>query len=488
MTILNVRIVSLREATGRLVWPVAVITLSLLAAAFVDSPWLMRLTFAAAFAGIVAAVGLRSPKKLMIALVFWLVPLALLRRLLNTTNSSAGGLPDPLLLVGPFMLVVATVGANAAGAFRQLTALSKVMLALSALILLSTLNPLQGSLLTGVSSLVFYIPLLAFWIGRSLVDDRLLNRLLSIFAVLAVPAAGYGLLQVLVGLPSWDRRWVDSIGQTSLAVHGALRPFANFSSSAEFGIYLAIAVIAWPLLRPLRIALPFRLAISGLLVTAIVLDASRGIIVVLLAALGVVYGARMRLPLLPTVAIGAALVIALPSIVSRVAPTTFGQSQASVLLQHEVNGLSNPLDPNTSTAGIHLSLIMHGVRSAFTKPAGLGAGAVTIAGQKFGGIAAGTEADPSNAAVAFGLPGLLLYLVLLVLALRTAYAVAVGRRDALSLVVLGVLVVTILQWLNGGQYAIAFLPWLVLGWADRARLELPRPGRVAPPPGPRIVE
>jgi hypothetical protein len=33
-----------------------------------------------------------------------------------------------------------------------------------------------------------------------------------------------------------------------------------------------------------------------------------------------------------------------------------------------------------------------------------------------------------------------------------------------------VLVITLLQWLNGGQYAVAFLVWLVLGWVDRARL------------------
>jgi hypothetical protein len=26
---------------------------------------------------------------------------------------------------------------------------------------------------------------------------------------------------------------------------------------------------------------------------------------------------------------------------------------------------------------------------------------------------------------------------------------------------------TFLQWLNGGQYAIAFLLWLTFGWIDR---------------------
>jgi hypothetical protein len=343
--------------------------------------------------------------------------------------------------------------------------------------------------MTGVSSLIFYVPLLAFWVGRSIVDDRLLDRLLSLFALLAVPAAVYGLIQVLSGFPGWDQRWIESIGQTSLTIEGALRPFGPFSSSAEFGTYLAISLIVWLVLRPLRLALPFRLAIAGLLLTAVVLAASRGIIVVILIATGVVFGARRRLPLAPTLVLGAMLVVTLPWLVGHFAPSTYGDSQASALLQHELTGLSNPLDPNASTVGIHLSLVLNGVKSAFTHPAGLGAGAVTIAGQKFGGIAAGTEADPSNAAVAFGLPGLLLYLVLLVLAWRTAYTVAIRRRDGLSFAVLGVLAITTLQWLNGGQYAVAFLPWLVLGWADRARQELPRRAAAPPQPtGPRAVE
>jgi hypothetical protein len=28
--------------------------------------------------------------------------------------------------------------------------------------------------------------------------------------------------------------------------------------------------------------------------------------------------------------------------------------------------------------------------------------------------------------------------------------------------------VTLLQWLNGGHYGVAFLPWLVLGWVERS--------------------
>ncbi len=73
-------------------------------------------------------------------------------------------------------------------------------------------------------------------------------------------------------------------------------------------------------------------------------------------------------------------------------------------------------------------------------------------------------------AVALGLPGLLAYGVILVSGLRLALSTAQRRRDVLSLAALGIVAVTVLQWLNGGLYSVAFLPWLVLGWMDRPRV------------------
>ena len=43
------------------------------------------------------------------------------------------------------------------------------------------------------------------------------------------------------------------------------------------------------------------------------------------------------------------------------------------------------------------------------------------------------------------------------------------------------LVVTLLEWLTGGQYAVAFLVWLTLGWIDKAsdaEAGVPAEGRV----------
>jgi hypothetical protein len=54
-----------------------------------------------------------------------------------------------------------------------------------------------------------------------------------------------------------------------------------------------------------------------------------------------------------------------------------------------------------------------------------------------------------------------------VLLFRTVFRRYVRHRDALSLAVAGLLVVTFGQWLNGGQYAVAPLLWFLAGWASR---------------------
>jgi hypothetical protein len=114
--------------------------------------------------------------------------------------------------------------------------------------------------------------------------------------------------------------------------------------------------------------------------------------------------------------------------------------------------------------------MLNGVTTAFSHPLGLGTSAVTLAGDRLGGARAqGTDADPSNIAVALGLPALVVYLVIVGVGLVRAYQTAVRRRDALSLAALGVLVTLFAQWMNGAQYAVAFLPWLMLGWLDRPR-------------------
>jgi hypothetical protein len=148
------------------------------------------------------------------------------------------------------------------------------------------------------------------------------------------------------------------------------------------------------------------------------------------------------------------------------APTPTSSTGVSPLTFHLVAGLANPTGPQ-STLGVHTTELVHGVTTALTHPLGSGTGSVTVAAGHFGAEQSlGTEVDPGNAGEALGLLGLLLYIVILTFGLATTYRLAVGRRDAVSLAAIGLIVVTLFQWLNGDLYSVTWLVWLILGWVD----------------------
>jgi hypothetical protein len=414
----------------------------------------------------VAGFGFRAPRGLLVSLVFWLAALGFLRRVVTLGAGATG--TDPLLLVGPLALVTLVLIAAQAGAFAQLTVLSKSVLALSALVLLETFNPRQGGLRVGLAGLLLMlVPMLAFWVGRAVVDDRLLRRILLVVAGLAVPAALYGLWQTFEGFPSWDATWIARSNFVALNVYGTVRPFSSFSSFAEYGFYLAIGIAVWLTFGRSPARLPITIAVVGVLGIALVYESSRLVAVLVVGALGIGFAAHRGARPIVALASGAAVLVLVSFAAGQLAGAS-SSGQASGLVAHEAQGLANPFGSG-STGSHHLSLLTGGVQSALTNPAGYGPGAVTQAA-KLGGVSYATEADPSNAAVGLGLPGLIAYFSVAIAGFLAVYRTAARRRDALATAALIVVIATSLEWLNGGQYAIAFMPWLILGWADRASL------------------
>jgi hypothetical protein len=447
-------------------------------AAGMTSPTVARLMLALAALWVLATLGFAAPRSLLYVLVGWLAVLGFARRVASV--EFAPGHADPLLLVEPVAVGVLLLAAIGRGGLELRSTLSKATLALALLLLAGSLNPAQGGIATGLAGLLFaLVPICGFWIGRAFCDDATFGRILRLVALLGALTAAYGLIQTFSGFPSWDAAWIRDQGYAALSVGGVTRAFGSFSSASEYASFVAIALLVW-LARGFRaagalIALP----IVALLGAALFYESSRGIIFKLPVAIVLILAARARQPLALSLAAAAAAIVLLPVVVSSFVPASSGGG-ASPLLQHQLSGLSNPLDPRSSTLAVHASLVADGFASAVQDPLGVGTGAVTIAGQKFGGKEQNTEADPSNAAVALGLPGVIAYVVLLCAAFGRAYRLAARRRDWLSAIALGLLVVTLLEWLTGGQYAVAFLVWLTLGWIDRtsdAAAGVPAEGR-----------
>lgn len=460
------RIVQLRRTGGYAAYAVVAgaLGLSALTGLAIVSPQGARVMLAATLLLLLVGVGHQAPRQLLFALVVWLVVVGGFRRVFS--ELSPGGAADPLLLVGPVAMLTLLLTAFERGAFAWHTRLSRLVAAFSIVVLLGAVNPLQGGLLAGISGLIFFVPLAMFWVGRVYCDDATLTRLLVLIGVLSLPAAAYGLYQVFSGFPLWDQQWINGVNFASLSIEGAVRPFSMFSSSAEFGAFLGVAVAIWFGLTARALLVPVMVVTVAFLVTAVVYQSSRGTLVMIVISVGIMLGARRRMPLSVSLAAGAALLLLLPTIVAAAAPASYGGDASSKLVAHQVDGLSDPLDPDRSTATVHLDLLVSGVKSALTNPFGHGIASVTRAGAKFGGLSAGTEADPSNVAFALGLIGLVIYVLLFAAAYSRLYRVA-RSGDAVAVAALGVVTVLVFQWLNGGQYSVAFLPWLIFGWCDR---------------------
>lgn len=455
-----------------LLYPAVIVVVAVVSGLAFVHPSLLRPVLLLAVIPAVAGVGLLAPSRLIYLLAVWLVALGLVRRLVDTTApSTLGGLGDPLLLVGPAIMVVLVVVASQKGAFRDRSRLANAVLVLTVLAGVEVVNPLQGSPLVGISgSLFILVPILAFWVGRALVDDEVLRRLFRLVAVLAVAAVAYGLFQQFRGLPSWDSAWVRNSGYVALHVGNTIRAFGTFSSAAEYAGFLGIGLVICAAAFTKRAVFPVALAAACLLGYGIFYESGRGVVVLGAGALALMLAARLGLRPAFALVTGLLGLLALSAVAGHFASSTpSATAPGAALVQHQVQGLANPFNSQDSTLNGHFSEMVNGFRSAFTVPIGHGTGSVTIAASRYGGTVKGTEVDPSNVGVALGLPGLAAYLVVVVAGLLSLYRTAATARTWWTLAALGVVVATFLQWTNGGQYATAWLPWLVLGWADRTR-------------------
>lgn len=435
----------------------------------------VRLPLALAIAFALAMVTIAQPTAGILATMGYLVVLALLRRLLIPTTGWWQA--DPLLLVGPFVAGLLMVKLFVLERRRLAPdVLSKLVLVLLLISLIETANPAGGGFGVGIVGLLYVaVPLLWFFIGRELLDDNTVDRVLGLVVVLGVGVAAYGLAQTQFGHPSWDRQWVEVAGYDALHIGDAIRPFGTFSSSAEYSLFVGSAlVVAVALVARGRAAALLALPVLGV---ALFLASARSALIMALFATVVLLALRTRRPMRAVVVIVVAAGLAVGAF------TVFGSALSSQatrssnqLVSHQLGGITDPLDPNSSTLLLHLTMVVDGARWSLTHPAGQGTASTNV-----GGVARGpgakasgsTEVDISNAFVAFGPAGGILYLAIVCLVLYQAVRCHfAGQRTLLPII--GILVVGLGQWLIGGHYALAPLTWLLIGAVAATAARTPR--------------
>ena len=428
---------------------------------------------------LVIAIAWSQPKTLLLFLVVWTATLGLTRRIL-TSGSASGFAGDPLLIVGPMILLcLLLVMSSKQDSFKGRSTVASVVLGLNVLAILEVVNPGQGSIMVGIAGLLFMLfPVCAFWVGRSLVDEHLMRQIVWTVAILGLIVAIYGLYQTFSGFPSWDASWLKTKSYSALTVQGqAERAFGLMSSSQDYAAFLSIGLMAWVGVSFDRIRKPPRLlsiAAGGTVATALLYSSVRTAAALTIIALSVVVCAIRRLSLVTAVFVAPILVVASFFGIQQLAGDgtnahgTAEKSSSSVLFTHQLNGLTDPTGQNSTLNG-HLSATLNGMGDGISRPLGLGTGSVTIAVGRYNNgrnLNNNTEYDPGNMGVAFGILGLFGYFFILVLGLSHTYRAAMRRHDSSGIFALGVLMVMLFEWFNGDLYASSWLMWLCLGFID----------------------
>jgi hypothetical protein len=208
-----------------------------------------------------------------------------------------------------------------------------------------------------------------------------------------------------------------------------------------------------------------------------------------MAALFLLRGRVVVLAIASAVGLMVLALVLLGPALSHVAATS-----SNPLVQHQATGLGNPLSESGSTLPTHARAFVQGVLDGVRHPLGQGTGISTIAADKLGNGTGrtlvqlagttesirGTDTDVSNVFLSFGILGGLIYVAMLIIIARRVVIRYARSRDPLVLAVIGLMVVTSLEWLTGGRYFAAALTWFVFGWASR-REPVRTPAPVTPP-------
>lgn len=435
----------------------------------VADPLAVRPIFAVLIALNLAVVAAVKPRLGVGLTLLFLVLLGMVRRLL--IPAAGWSTFDPLLIVGPAVAVILLGRSLFARGLRAPDLLSRMVLGLLALTAIEVLNPAGNGVVANATGLLFVAaPLLWFFVGQAVADRPLLARLLPAVVVLAGLVAAYGLLQTWAGLPSWDQAWVDVTGYASLRVGGTVRAFGTFPSAAEYAAFLgagAVVALAWVTRRRAAVLL-----LVPLLAVALFLESSRGILLFTAFAALVALSLRTGKGRRAWAVFLSSLVIVLVA-GHFVTPTTAERHQTgtAALVNHQLAGLTDPLNPDSSTLVLHWQIVLNGLTGSLAAPFGLGPSATNIAGSRLGGDQSGAEVDVVNEFTGMGLLGGVLLIAIVAVTLSRSARLGLRLRDPVFVAVTGVLLVTLGQWLNGGFYAMSALVWLLAGAVNRRWLE-----------------
>lgn len=415
-----------------------------------------------------------SPPAGISATIFYLCILGGLRRYMLPILGYSS--LDALLLVAPIIVVLFFINRMLRRDIPRDTRLSKLTFWFMIILLLEIVNPLQGGLMVGVTSAMYYVvPVMWFYVGRSFGSNETLKAFFNTVLVASALGVIYAMYQQFVGFTEVERQWIaitkNDGGLYLVGTHRVFSFFPSFSEYAHFVIFGVVLSLVGTLKRNRSMVILYVLFFM-----ALVLTSSRGALLTGVACSVLVWAVQGKSfrSWAPRLVIAA--VIGLSALVFGL--TTAKEANldptAEALVDHQARGLLAPLERKRSTGDDHVQQVVKAIVIGIRYPFGNGLGMTTIAGGKVSGgdtgirgEGFGAESDIGNVFISCGAIGGVLYVFLIGTAFWRAARRWYFERDEISLATLIMMFASVNFWLMGSHYAETTTIWFILGSLDR---------------------
>jgi len=417
-------------------------------------------------------------KRGMYAILIYLIIMPFLRRISAFYGGSM--VSDPLLILSDIIFFWILLGywlfnESYIMKFVKEDKLTKVYIIFILLCLLSVFNPLQGSLIIGLTGAkLFILPSMWFFLGLSLSINDYRNLLKFIVGMGALTGI-YSIYQYVGGFTEFEWKWIHD-AKLQLYLKEEIRPFSVFAGNSDAARFFQIAAgISFMYIISIINIVP-NLIMFSLSFTAMLLTVSRSAAMAFIFMLGIffLWGSkdirRVTLHSIVLLLFVLTVYVLIPEKyknASDISERTFST--------HLTAGLLNPIGEGSVQVRFRTwgEIPNHLLKAPF----GYGIGSITLAAQRYGGFLFYSESSYFGIWGATGIIGgcLFTYLLYLVFKYLIELYVKSNNNDEFLRIVIGFVAgvtasIIIAELFN--FYAVAPFFWITVGWVVRAHSEL----------------
>lgn len=345
----------------------------------------------------------------------------------------------------------------------------KYVTVLGFIFLLEIINPVQGSVIVGLSGAMFIIiPMLWFYFSLGL-SDKEFKTALKVIILIGLFTGAYGIYQHYAGVFGFEREWMSSTELDFYLKEKTPRAFSTFAGSGDFGFYMlyAGAIAFWHLYYTKNLYYLVVLIITQL---GNYFSGTRTSMISFLAFVAMFFLINVR-DKKQLIIRGVAFLFTIMIIYNYMPEdlknmVSIHPSQRT-FATHTVTGLVNPL--GEESVKTRFGAWTTNIKSVFTEyPFGAGIGSATLAAMRFKGEYIYTDSSYFSILVGSGIIGGILLLLIYLFGMIYIFTLFIESKHNEEyrgiFAFYTVLIITSVFGINLTFYTISFFFWMTLGW------------------------